>query len=154
MAPPPLASMIGAKAWHMRARPKTLTAISCSKPARLGASSKLRPSRTPALFNSRVTSLAASVPGAGGVLSVTISLLIARAKTKFKAWAIGKSLKLLDSLLDKSFKKIWGVVFRKGGNVEGALAWLNSRLKSLDQAIDKAANLIESRRRTLLGAMR
>jgi len=101
-----------------------------------------------------LTSLTASVPGAGGVLAVTVNLIIAKAKGTLKTWALGAAMKLLDSLLDKTFKKIWGVVFKEGGQVEGALKWVNSKLKSLDAAIDKASSEIESRRLLLLKVLR
>ncbi len=101
-----------------------------------------------------LTSLTASVPGAGGVLAVTVNLLIAKAKGTLKAWALGKALKMLDSMLDKTFKKVWGVIFKDGGKVEGALKWVNSKLKALDAAIDKASSEIESRRTLLLKVLR
>jgi hypothetical protein len=101
-----------------------------------------------------LTSLTASVPGAGGILSVTVNLLIAKAKVTLRTWALAKAMTLLDSLLDKTFKKIWGVVFKAGGKVEGALKWVNSKLKELNAAIDKASSEIESRRQLLLRVLR
>jgi len=101
-----------------------------------------------------LTSLAASVPGAGGVLAVTVNLLIAKAKVTLKIWALGKAMTMLDSMLDKTFKRIWGVVFKDGGKVEGALKWVNSKLKDLDAALEKASSEIESRRQLLLRVLR
>ena len=101
-----------------------------------------------------LTTIAGSIPGAGGVLTASVNFLLAKARTSLKTWTIGKAMGAIDSVVEKSLDKIFEVVFRKGGRLEGALTNLSGRLQKLEKALEEATAAIETKRKALLSAIR
>jgi hypothetical protein len=96
-----------------------------------------------------LTTLAGTIPGAGGVLSTTVNLLVAKAKAELKTWAQGKATALLDQLVKSTLDRIFSMVFAPGGRIEGALDWLNTHLQALQKAVDQAGAELEAKRQLI-----
>jgi hypothetical protein len=101
-----------------------------------------------------LNSLAGSVPGVGGLLTVSINLAVAKARRKLQKVLVTRSLGALDKLLKRTLEAFYGKLFRQDGRLDKTLSWLERRSKALSKLLDTVVARLEAQRRALLAKLR
>jgi uncharacterized protein YjbJ (UPF0337 family) len=101
-----------------------------------------------------LNAMAGSVPAVGGVLTVSVGLLVAKARNKVTTALHSRAMDVFNRLLDRTFDRFCALLFKKGSKLDRALSWLNKRATVLEKALDAAADRLETQRKALLSKLR